>query len=49
LGILRDKLRRFAAEFGEELVAAISAQQVDAWLHSLKVGPTTRNNFGACS
>lgn len=42
---LRDKLLRFAAAFGPELVAAIAAQEIDAWLRSLPVGATTRNNF----
>jgi hypothetical protein len=30
LGDLRDKLLRFAAEFGEAMVAAITAQEIDA-------------------
>ena len=45
LGDLRSKLRRFAAAFGDELVAAISTKEVDAWLRSLPVSAITRNNF----
>ncbi len=45
LGDLRSKPRRFAAAFGDELVAAISTKEVDAWLRSLPVSAITRNNF----
>jgi integrase len=41
----RSKLARFAEAFGNQMVAAISANEIDGWLRSLPVGGTTRNNF----
>src|SRR4029453_1538314 len=45
IGDLREKLSRFAQSFGGKMVASITAKEIDAWLRSLPVGPTTRNNF----
>jgi integrase len=42
---VREKLSRFSESFGEKMVASITPQEIDAWLRSLPVGPTTRNNF----
>jgi integrase len=42
---LREKLSRFSQSFGGKMVASITAKEIDAWLRSLPVGPTTRNNF----
>jgi integrase len=42
---LRSRLPRFASAFGEQMVATITAKEIDSWLRSLPVGPTTRNNF----
>ena len=42
---LRSRLSRFAKTFGEQMVAAITTREIDHWLRSLEVGPTTRNNF----
>ncbi len=42
---LRSRLPRFAKDFDGQLVATITATQIDDWLRALKVGPTTRNNF----
>jgi integrase len=42
---LRSRLPRFAEAFGEQMVATITAKQIDTWLRALPVGATTRNNF----
>ena len=42
---LRSRLPRFANAFGEQMVATITAKQIDTWLRALQVGATTRNNF----
>jgi integrase len=42
---LRSRLPRFANAFGEQMVATITAKQIDTWLRALPVGATTRNNF----
>ena len=41
---LRSRLGRFAEGFGERLVSAITTQEIDDWLHALKLGPVPRNN-----
>jgi integrase len=45
LGDLRVRLGRFVNCFGEEMVAAINARQIDEWLRGLGVGAVTRNTF----
>ena len=45
LGDLRARLGRFAATFGEEMIAGISASRIDEWLRRLAVGPVTRNTY----
>jgi integrase len=45
LGDLRVRLGRFAATFGEEMIAGISASRIDGWLRGLGVAPLTRNTF----
>ena len=45
LGDLRVRLGRFVNCFGEEMIAAINARQIDKWLRSLGVGAVTRNTF----
>jgi integrase len=45
LGDLRWRLGRFALSFGNEMIAALSASQIDLWLRSLSVGAATRNTF----
>lgn len=45
LGDLKSRLNQFADHFSKALVADITVTQVDHWLRSLKVSPTTRNNF----
>jgi len=45
LGDLRSRLGQFAASMKDKSVAAITAREVDEWLRSLDVSPTTRNNF----
>ncbi len=42
---LRSKLTQFKGAFGKAMVAAISAKAIDAWLRSLPVDATNRNNF----
>jgi integrase len=42
---LRSRLPRFAKKFDGQKVATITSTEVDNWLRSLNVGPTTRNNF----
>jgi Site-specific recombinase XerD len=45
LGDLRVRLGRFVNCFGEEMIAAINARQIDEWLRGLGVGAVTRNTF----
>ena len=45
LGDLRVRLGRFVSCFGEEMIAAINARQIDEWLRGLGVGAVTRNTF----
>ena len=45
LGDLRVRLGRFVDSFGEEMIAGVSASQIDKWLRDLHVGPVTRNTF----
>jgi integrase len=42
---LRSRLPRFANKFDGQMVATITSAEIDNWLRSLEVGPTTRNNF----
>jgi integrase len=42
---LRSRLPRFAKKFDGQMVATITSTEIDNWLRSLNVGPTTRNNF----
>ena len=42
---LRSRLPRFAKKFDGQMVASITSTEIDNWLRSLEVGPTTRNNF----
>jgi integrase len=42
---LRSRLPRFAKKFDGQMVATITSTEIDNWLRSLSVGPTTRNNF----
>jgi Phage integrase, N-terminal SAM-like domain len=44
----RSRLPRFAREFDGRAVGEIEAEEIDDWLRSLAVGPTTRNNFRRC-
>ncbi len=42
---LNSRLGQFAGKFAKKLAAEITATQVDQWLRSLDVSPTTTNNF----
>jgi integrase len=42
---LRSRLSRFAGAFDGQMVSTITTTEIDHWLRSLPVGPTTRNNF----
>lgn len=42
---LETRLRRFAGTFGNSIVAVLTAQEIDRWIQSLKVGPQSQNNF----
>src|SRR6266853_1907976 len=42
LGDLRVRLKRFSEVFGEQMIAAIIARDIDDWLRSLNVGETER-------
>jgi len=42
---LKSRLGRFATEWNGKVVAAISGAEIDDWLRSLKLSPTTRNNY----
>jgi integrase len=45
LGDLRVRLKRFSEIFGDQMIAAIAARDIDDWLRSLDVGAVTRNTF----
>jgi integrase len=42
---LRQRAGRFAASFGERIVATIGGREVEEWLDSLNVGPQTHNHY----
>ena len=42
---LESRLNRFASVYGERAVASITVTEINAWLRSLSVASTTRNNF----
>jgi len=42
---LRQRAGRFAASFGERIVATISGREIEEWLDSLNVGPQTHNHY----
>src|SRR5262249_31589786 len=45
VGDLRVRLGRFAATFGNEMIAGISTSRIDQWLRGLGVAPLTRNTY----
>ncbi len=45
LGDLRARLNRFAATFGERMIASITGKEIDGWLRSLDAGGVTRNSY----
>ncbi|MEQ1861826.1 MAG: hypothetical protein ABMA13_18055 [Chthoniobacteraceae bacterium] len=45
VGDLRARLNRFAADFGDKTIAALSAKQITDWLRALSVGAVTRNSY----
>jgi integrase len=45
LADLRVRLARFENIFGERMIAAVTAAEIDNWLRSLTVGSVTRNTF----
>jgi integrase len=42
---LRVRLDRFAQKFGDRLIAAITAAEIDDWLRALAVAPVTCNSY----
>ncbi|MEI8341260.1 MAG: site-specific integrase [Verrucomicrobiota bacterium] len=42
---LDSRLNQFSAVYGERAVAGMAGTEIDGWLRSLPVAPTTRNNF----
>jgi integrase len=42
---LRVRLNRFSESFGERKIASITAGEIDSWLRSLPVKPSTRNTI----
>ena len=42
---LRQRAGRFAASFGERIVATIRGREIEEWLDSLNVGPQTHNHY----
>lgn len=42
---LSSRLNRFAGDFGERMIADISAQEIDAWLRGLNLSGITRNGY----
>ena len=47
LADLRKRLDRFARDFGDRPIAAITVEQLDDWLRNLNCAPKTRANFRA--
>ena len=45
LGDLRARLNRFAATFGDRMIASISGKEIDGWLRSMNGTGVTRNTF----
>jgi integrase len=41
----RTHLNRFANEFGERPAGSITPKEIGSWLETLKIGPTSYNNF----
>jgi integrase len=44
---LKIRLARFEQAMGNRIVADLTAPDIEAWIHSLDVGPQTQNNFRA--
>ncbi len=44
---LESRLGRLQSSMGTRLVSDVTATDVEAWIHSLNVGPQTQNNFRA--
>lgn len=42
---LDSRLGRFKKHFGDRIVATISGDEIEDWLHELKLAPVTTNNF----
>jgi hypothetical protein len=42
---LRTRLKRFAEDFGERILASITGPEIGAWLRSLAAAPRTRNTY----
>ena len=42
---IRQRAGRFAASFGERIVATIRGREIEEWLDSLNVGPQTHNHY----
>ncbi len=45
LGDLRARLARFAAAFGDAMIASVTTRQIGEWLRGLGVGGVTRNSY----
>ena len=42
---LRDRLKRFSVEFGEQNAATVTTAQIDDWLRALDLSAQSRNNY----
>lgn len=45
LGDIRVRLAKFAGVYGDQVIASLTAAEIDGWLRSLPVGGVTRNSF----
>ncbi len=45
LSALRQWLNRFETDFGDSMIASLSAKQITDWLRALNLAPLTRNTF----
>jgi integrase len=42
---LRDRLKRFTADFGDKITATVTSSEIDDWLRGLALSPQSRNNY----
>jgi integrase len=42
---VKDRLKRFTADFGEKVTATVTSSEIDDWLRGLALSPQSRNNY----